>query len=532
MSKVLEKIGILVKVGDLAVKPAPESVGLAWMGISLILGALQDDFQTLQVLGSACADIVGIMVTSRLLARMFARTKGPSELEEIQDQVRIEAPKVYGKILEFSYQVWKYVAEHPGKRILLSLLRKNKDAMLERIEDVKNADQKLQRCASDATQALLRYGQEDMKADLDEIKNLLASSMAHTNEWNKQMNDLRGENNYLKKRTPSEIAREAFDRQLKQLDCKYTQEILQEMQKAKLRQRKPGTCQWIFMTPGFTNWSRSQDSEFALVLGSGNMGKSILVSSVIDSLQADKDAITIIFFCRKTEDNAQKTELICKNILFTLYQHVELDSIDVLDRCNEAMRGYLTGITAGRRVDSSKDEDRGTSFETAFRKIVAALQKQVYLVIDALDECTDREQFGLIDRLRRLSLTERNMKTELSAAKISDNHRSTTRDPPIKIFASCREEEDIKKSIRHENSRIIHTIDMRAYVEEDLANILSAKLDDIPDLSNDERRLAHSKIVEKADCTIGYINGAMELFGKPWQRPLANHLQTLPGDLL
>lgn len=86
MSKILDKIGIFIKAGNLAVKAAPESVGIAWMGISIVLEAVQDDFQTLQVLGAACADIIGIMITSRLLARMFREPKGPAELKEIQDK--------------------------------------------------------------------------------------------------------------------------------------------------------------------------------------------------------------------------------------------------------------------------------------------------------------------------------------------------------------------------------------------------------------------------------------------------------------
>lgn len=114
MSKVLDKVGMFITAGNIAVKAAPESVGLAWMGISICLGAVQDDYQSLQVIGAACSDIVGIMITSRLLARMFMEPKGPAYLREIQDKVLEEAPKLYGKIIEFSYQAWKHVEENPG----------------------------------------------------------------------------------------------------------------------------------------------------------------------------------------------------------------------------------------------------------------------------------------------------------------------------------------------------------------------------------------------------------------------------------
>lgn len=112
MSKVLDKIDIFLTAGNIAVKGAPESVGLAWMGISLVLGAAQDDYQTLQVFGNGCADIVGIMITSRLLVKMFMVPEGPPELKEIQDKVLEEATVLYGKIIEFSYQAWKFSEEN------------------------------------------------------------------------------------------------------------------------------------------------------------------------------------------------------------------------------------------------------------------------------------------------------------------------------------------------------------------------------------------------------------------------------------
>jgi hypothetical protein len=109
LTKVLGKIDIFLAAGDIAVKGAPESVGLAWTGISLALGSMQDDFATFQLFSSACVDIIGIMVSCRLFGRMFQTSKGPPEFFEIQDATRNAIPKVYANILEFSYQMFKYM---------------------------------------------------------------------------------------------------------------------------------------------------------------------------------------------------------------------------------------------------------------------------------------------------------------------------------------------------------------------------------------------------------------------------------------
>jgi hypothetical protein len=112
MAKIFSKIDIFLNAGNIAVKAAPESIGLAWTGISLVLGSVQDDYQTLQVFGSGCANIIGIMITCRVFTRMFTIQSGPEDLYEIQRKVIDEVPKLYAKILEFSYQAWKFVGKN------------------------------------------------------------------------------------------------------------------------------------------------------------------------------------------------------------------------------------------------------------------------------------------------------------------------------------------------------------------------------------------------------------------------------------
>lgn len=57
---ILEKIDIAMSVGDLAIKSAPESVGLAWMGIRLCLHSVADDFATFNIFGQLFWKRVGL----------------------------------------------------------------------------------------------------------------------------------------------------------------------------------------------------------------------------------------------------------------------------------------------------------------------------------------------------------------------------------------------------------------------------------------------------------------------------------------
>jgi len=55
---ILSKIKIFMKVGDLAIKSEPESVGLAWAGIRFCLHTIEDDFATFSLFSGAAADIM------------------------------------------------------------------------------------------------------------------------------------------------------------------------------------------------------------------------------------------------------------------------------------------------------------------------------------------------------------------------------------------------------------------------------------------------------------------------------------------
>lgn len=67
---VLSKIEAFMKVGDVAMTTAPESVGLAWMGIRLCMHSVEDDFATFNLFSGAASDIIGILISCRVYGKM------------------------------------------------------------------------------------------------------------------------------------------------------------------------------------------------------------------------------------------------------------------------------------------------------------------------------------------------------------------------------------------------------------------------------------------------------------------------------
>ena len=112
---VLSKIEVFMKIGDLAIKSAPESIGLAWTGIRLCLHAVEDDFATFNLFSTAAADIIGILISCRAYGRMYGEgSKGPAEFQELNTKVVGYIPNIYIDILEFSYAMKKHMNRNTG----------------------------------------------------------------------------------------------------------------------------------------------------------------------------------------------------------------------------------------------------------------------------------------------------------------------------------------------------------------------------------------------------------------------------------
>lgn len=383
-----------------------------------------------------------------------------------------------------------------------------------------------------------------MKRILDDIKGTLHKSAAVSQELDKQLVDLRRQLDEQKKQSPMDKSKETFGRQRKQLDCKFDNKTLQRLQKKRLETRSEGTCRWIFETKPYKNWMDSSRSELLLIHGGGNMGKSVLVSSVIESLEErsakQEDVITVFFFCKNGDDYAQLTDRIFRQVLHALYTNAERGSLETLDKCNEAVKHFLVGYETvdGKGMEKNKDDDRAITFDEAFRVVAATLKKKVFLVIDALDECVDREERGFISTIRKLTRTNFQV-NEIAQndgdAQAADGSQLMD-DTPIKVFISGRPEADILYGFQDNRlgnaSRKIEEINIETENHADILNVVQAGLTSIPDLSTAERVEACKEIVRKANSSFGYVRPALETFQKPWQRPIGNHLKNLPNDPL
>ncbi|KAJ4355542.1 uncharacterized protein N0V89_003559 [Didymosphaeria variabile] len=508
---ILEKIDIAMSFGDLAVKSAPESVGLAWMGIRLCLHAVADDFATFNIFGAACSDIIGIMISCAVFGKMYGPSRGIDsfqEFQKIQSQVTDRIPFIYTEILDFSFSVKKYMGRNKAARWAKGVVISASAKFGMKIQAIKEHDMAMAEFARRAHEQLSDHylhtahdKQQEMRGSLDEIRDKLNHSAKLDEAYRQQVRLLIEELGKRKEMTPHDVSMKNFNENVKALDAISDQ---QGIYNAKLKRRSPPeTCTWIFGNEAFKAWFESEKSDMLWVSGGGGFGKSILMAAVVKELHVrsqDKGALVQYFFCNAGDDTTKRTERILKHLLYQIYQLVSQHPTETIEKSNKLVSSYLK---ASKSTKSGQGESKkeNVTFGDAFRGIVVLLGQPAYIIVDALDECTDRSE-GLVASLREL------VEEAL---------------PMIKVVVCSRPEV--------EGLDQISTIKVEGNNGPDIKLNAETELARLPSFTAHERELATDKIVEKAGSYFRYVDLAIGFLKQPWQRPLKKHLEQLPEGL-
>lgn len=234
-------------------------------------------------------------------------------------------------------------------------------------------------------------------------------------------------------------------------------------------------------------------------------GKSVLVSSIIENLKGGDDSrIVLFFFCKIGDDSTQRAGSVLRNLIFQLYEKTR-DLPELYTRCTKAII----------KAQSSKKTKRGEMVEYAksvknlkqiLEDIIEIFGKQVFVVIDALDECKDRKPEALLAALQGLIEAE---------------------DIEVKIILASRPEIDIEESLqgvpRVEVNQGSNSVDIKAYLVKELKKL--------PSLKPKDRKIACKAIIERSDGMFRYANMQIDRLRQPWRPPLKNHLDALPVGL-
>ena len=497
LGRVLAKIDAFANAGDVAMKAAPESVGLAWMAVRMCLHSWQDDFNVFELFSGACVDMIGIMLSCRVYGKMWGGRKGPDDFQELHSRVVDYIPGIYGNILEFSYRMKIHMDDNAGFRIFKGLFRSAMSKFEPVINGIRDSEKTMSGFASKAADQLQIHYQEtglqhdaEMMTEITDIKKTLQAGLRD-----------------MRKKSPLDKAKEQYEEQVKRLNAPVDSSVIL---KKNLARRSPGTCEWIFELSQYNDWLDSTEGRLLWISGEGGLGKSIVTSAVIDKLHgqfAPNSATTLQYlFCASGDDATRESDRIRRHLLRELYNVFGMqDDLSVLERGNDIIFKFLGEKTTVSKASTQKRSDKSTSFAESYLSLAAALETKVLLVIDALDECFDRVQGHLIPSLEELL----------------DGHGDT-----VKIIITSRPEADIGNAL---SSR--PEIKVNEHNGPDIEKTAKAKLATLSGLSAPERDLACKAIVEKAQGLYRCVDPAIDFLSKPWQRPIERRLAQLPEGL-
>ncbi|KAK8229419.1 ankyrin repeat-containing domain protein [Phyllosticta capitalensis] len=206
-----------------------------------------------------------------------------------------------------------------------------------------------------------------------------------------------------------------------------------------LRQRHPGSGQWLLENPAYSAW-KARPNSFLWLHGIPGCGKTVLSSTVIEDLdRADASVKPVYFYFDFADINKQSLENAIRSLIRQLY----LQRKDVQDRVNTLYAEH------GHGTSSPKLEALNATFQSMIHQI-----GEVWIVLDALDECLSRNDYPTGGLLHWIG-------------SLLGSHQSN-----VHLLVTSRPEQDIESFIR-EKARpqdIIHLQsdlvagDIRAFV--------------------------------------------------------------------
>jgi Cdc6-like AAA superfamily ATPase len=181
-----------------------------------------------------------------------------------------------------------------------------------------------------------------------------------------------------------------------------------------LQQRQEGTGNWFLQTDTFAKW-KTQRNSFLWLYGIPGCGKTILSSTVIEDLKRTLSCQPLLYFYFDFNDTHKQTlDSMVRSLMSQLYS-----------KCEDTWR-QLDSLFA-----SCEDGRRQPSCESLCKVFLQMIEQveEVWVVIDALDECRTRKgrsTEGLLSWIR-----------DLLNAEQRNAH----------LLATSRPEQDIKSDI-------------------------------------------------------------------------------------
>lgn len=141
------------------------------------------------------------------------------------------------------------------------------------------------------------------------------------------------------------------------------------------RQRRKGTCYWIFDTPGYKEWrakaSQAQSSTALWVSGSLGSGKTVILTNVVADIHLQQKSL--FAFCSSKSSGSLKGTNMIGSLAYQYFNGIPIQS------------PFWT------TMNDDEVSDKAGSTEGVAQLLLAAIPagECLFIVIDGLEECAD-----------------------------------------------------------------------------------------------------------------------------------------------
>lgn len=151
-----------------------------------------------------------------------------------------------------------------------------------------------------------------------------------------------------------------------------------------LKLREPGTGKWLLELLSFEEWSNSGTNSLLWISGIPGSGKTVLAAMIVEHLRALKPSADVglcYFFCDHQLQNFDKQSL--RTFLYTIIRQLLGQNISCMDDAE----------TTYKRLHSDSNASISLTDLKLVLKSLLGRFKRVFIVLDALDECEEIEEF-------------------------------------------------------------------------------------------------------------------------------------------
>ncbi|KAK2591217.1 hypothetical protein QQS21_011102 [Conoideocrella luteorostrata] len=292
---------------------------------------------------------------------------------------------------------------------------------------------------------------------------------------------------------------------LQKMGVRNPKDILSDIQRQKGR-RLGHTCEWILKRDEFSIWSASEEPQLLLVIGSPGIGKTIMSTFLVHELtrkvEKSTGKVLAYFFCDDKDHGRKTPTAIMRSFIWQLllqrhelFQHVQPDF--------ERQTDLLNDFSAVWRIFQRMLQDERAG--------------EVFILIDALDECESSTRENLLVEIKQLFL--------LSPCGSLGR---------VKLLITCRPGiSDITRQFRALGTWL--RIDS-AKINNDLSEYINIKVNEITDISGEKyphnlKEKVRSALKDKAGGTFLWVSLMLAELRGVLMSQVEEKLENLPQGL-